>query len=466
MSDLALTADFPPATRDDWLKRVDAVLKGATFAEKLISHTIEGIAIDPLAGQIEGPRAARGVHAPWTVMQRIDHRAPGDANTQALADLEGGATGLVITIQDTPSARGFGLETADPRSLARALKDVRLDAIALRLDAGPTGRQAAQSLAEIIRGNAVNPALLDLAFGMDPIGVFAQRGSLNEPWPARARLVAETVKDLASEFRGPFVEADGRVWHDAGAGEALELAAVLATGVAYLRALDTLGDDILARSIGVTLAADEDMFATLAKFRAVRLLWSRVLEACGLPVTSLKLHAETSWRMMSAGDPHMNMLRATAAVFGAGLGGADSITVLPFSLAQGLPDTFARRIARNTQSVLIAESSLWRVSDPAHGAGVIEKLTRALSEKAWEAFQRIESEGGIIAALTSGTLQSHIAATREARLAEVKDGKRSIIGTTLYKPPHAVAASIEDIAPIFPVLQGLAPQRLPEAFET
>ncbi|MGE3831138.1 MAG: methylmalonyl-CoA mutase family protein, partial [Parvibaculaceae bacterium] len=225
MSDLTLAADFPLATQDDWLKRVDAVLKGARFEEKLVSRTIEGIPIQPLAGQVEGPRAARSLHAPWTVMQRIDHRAPGDANVQALADLEGGATGLVIAIQDAPSARGFGLEKADAKTFGRALKDVRLDAIALRLDAGPNGRLAAQSLAELIRGSAVNPALLDLAFGMDPIGVLAQRGALDEPWPARAKLVAETVSDLASEFRGPFVEADGRVWHDAGAGEALELAA-------------------------------------------------------------------------------------------------------------------------------------------------------------------------------------------------------------------------------------------------
>jgi methylmalonyl-CoA mutase len=460
MSDLTLAADFPEATRDDWLKHVDA------FTEKLVSRTIEGIAIEPIAGQVAGPRAARGIHAPWTIIQRMDHRAPGQANAQALADLEGGANGLAITIADAPSARGFGLENAEARTLTRTLKDVRLDAIALRLDAGPNGRLAAQSLASFIRESPVNPTLLDLTFGMDPIGVLAQRGSLDEPWPARARLVAEAVKDLAPDFQGPFVEADGRVWHDAGAGEALELACVLATGVAYLRTLDALGDDALARSVGVTLAADEDMFLTLAKFRAMRLLWSRVLEASDLPAASLKLHAETSWRMMSAGEAHMNILRATAAVFGAGLGGADSITVLPFSLAQGLPNAFARRIARNTQSILIAESNLWRVSDPAHGAGAIENLTRSLCEKAWDDFQRIESEGGIVVSLGSGALQSRIASARDARISEVRDGKRVIIGTTLYKPPKEIAPSIEDIAPVFAALKGLVPERLPQGFET
>ena len=136
------------------------MLKGAHFDETLVSRTIEGIAIQPVYGQVDGPRVARDIHAPWTVMQRVDHRSAAKTNEQALADLEGGANGLVLNIQDTPSARGFGLEDATTRTIVRALKDVRIDAIALRLDAGPHGRQAAQSCAEFIRSSAVNPALL------------------------------------------------------------------------------------------------------------------------------------------------------------------------------------------------------------------------------------------------------------------------------------------------------------------
>ena len=134
--------------------------------------------------------------------------------------------------------------------------------------------------------------------------------------------------------------------------------------------LSTISDgDHLKRAVSLALAADQDMFPTLAKFRAARLLWSRILTASGLPADAITLHGETSWRMMTALDPHTNILRTTAAVFGAALGGADRITVLPFSLAQGLPDEFARRIARNTQTILQEESQLWRVSDPASGAG-------------------------------------------------------------------------------------------------
>lgn len=185
--------------------------------------------------------------------------------------------------------------------------------------------------------------------------------------------------------------ADGRTWHEQGATEAQELGAVLADAVARMRSMDDLNDAVLTRSVSVTLAANQDMFACLAKFRAMRLLWARVLEASGLPQAPLKLHAETSWRMMAKLDPHTNIIRATAAVFGAALGGADSICVLPFSLSQGLPNGFARRVARNVQTVLAEEANLWRVADPASGAGYIETLTQALCETAWEVFQHADS---------------------------------------------------------------------------
>jgi methylmalonyl-CoA mutase len=192
-------------------------------------------------------------------------------------------------------------------------------------------------------------------------------------------------------YAGPYMEADGRSWHEQGATEAQELGATLATAVATLRSLEGLNDVHLSRAVGVTLAATQDMFATLAKFRAMRLMWRRVLQAAGLPDAPLRLHAETSWRMMAVKDPHTNILRATAAVFGAGLGGADSVTVLPFPLAQGLPNEFSRRVARNVQNVLLAESNLWRVADPASGAGYVESYTQGLCEKAWAVFQNAES---------------------------------------------------------------------------
>jgi methylmalonyl-CoA mutase len=193
-----------------------------------------------------------------------------------------------------------------------------------------------------------------------------------------------------------------------------------------MRKLDQLNDFHLSRAIGITLAASQDMFGTLAKFRAIRLLWRRVLEAAGLPDAPLKLHAETSWRMMASLDPHTNILRATAAVFGAGLGGADSICVLPFSLAQGLPNSFARRVARNVQTLLIEEANLWRVADPASGAGYVEELTRGLCGAAWGVFQRAE-------------------AGRWPEPRPVPAVGLPVIGTTAYKLGAEHAAEVETI---------------------
>ena len=178
-------------------------------------------------------------------------------------------------------------------------------------------------------------------------------------------------------FKGPFALADGRVVHDAGGSEAQELAFALSLAsltCAYWKARHRARSG--ARGGRFRLVADADQFLTLAKFRAIRLLWARIEEACGLAPKPAFVAAETAWRMLTRRDPYVNMLRATMATFAAGLAGADAITVLPHTLALGLPDSFARRVARNTQLVLLEESNLAKVSDPASGSGGIEALTQ------------------------------------------------------------------------------------------
>lgn len=363
MSDLKLAAEFPEASRAEWMKRVEAVLKGASFSEKLVHATADGISLEPLYGQQVGPRASRPAQTPWTLFQRVDHPDAARANELAIDDLANGATGLVLVTRDAATARGYGV---DPARLARVLQGVHLHAVAIRIEGS-----ASMALADLIATQPIDPERLNLSF------------TLTSP--------ADAPELARRGFSGPFMEADGRTWHEQGATEAQELGATLATAVATMRTLEALNDVRLVRSVGVTLAATQDMFTTLAKFRAMRLMWRRMLEAAGLPDAPLRLHAETSWRMMAAHDPHTNILRATAAVFGAGLGGADSITVLPFSLSQGLPNAFARRVARNVQTVLAEESNLWRVSDPASGAGYVETLTQGLCEKGWAVFQNAEA---------------------------------------------------------------------------
>jgi methylmalonyl-CoA mutase len=444
MSDLTELCNHPQATREDWERRVVAVLKGASF-ETLRSSTADGIAIEPLYGTAKDQASARPAVAPWIVAQRVDHPEPGQACELAQMDARNGAAALVLTFSGAASARGFGLRDASARTIAFALNDLPLHMLGIRLEAGEKGIEAAEALREVIFARSLNPERMRVSFGMDPIGALASRGGLDEPVDAMMRRAGETARSLARDFAGPFIEADGRVFHDGGASEAQELGACLAAAVAYLRLFETtLDDEASARTVGLTLSADADIFASLAKFRAARLLWQHVSASCGLPHSRLSLHGETSWRMMTAVDSHGNLLRNVAAVFAAGAGGADSVCCLPFSLTEGLPDDFARRMARNVQLILLEEASLHLVADPAAGSGYVAALTGALCERAWTFFQDIEKRGGLIEALKGGFIQEALGKTRERRERELREGRRQIVGVTAYGPSGPAPASVLD----------------------
>jgi methylmalonyl-CoA mutase len=278
------------------------------------------------------------------------------------------------------------------------------------------------------------------------------------------------VNAAAEGFTGPFAVADGRVVHASGGSEAQELAFALAAAVAYLRALEQGGiklDD--ARGfIYFRLAADQNQLLTIAKFRAVRKLWARIEEACGLAPCPIFVAAETAWRMMTKRDPQGNIVRGTIAALGAAVGGADAVTVLPFSTALGLPDAFARRIARNTQTILLEEANIHRVADPAAGSGAIEALTDALCTAAWKLFQEIEQTGGAAKALEAGSIQRAVARVRSEREVNVACRKELMIGTSdfpdLAEDPVAVLAQSR-LVPVSATTEALAPIRLAEPFE-
>lgn len=436
MDDLTLAADFPAPTRERWLKLVEGVLKGADFQKKLVGRSHDGIEIQPLYPKAEGAqRIAREQAGRWRVSQRVDHPDPAKANELALLDLEGGAGALTLVTRKAPAAHGFGVNIETLDDLDRALSGVMLDLIHLRVDAGGHGRQMAALVLALAERRGHKLADLSLDFGLDPVGAMAASGKLSASWDAVAGRMGDTLADLSRRsFKGRAFLADGRVYHEAGASEAQELAAALATGVATLRALEASGHslDSARNALAFLLVADADEFFTVAKFRALRRLWARVEQASGLEPKPIRLHAETAWRMTTKRDPWVNMLRTTVAAFSAGIGGADAITVLPFTAALGLPDAFARRVARNTQLILLDESNLWRVADPAAGAGGFEALTDQLCEKAWGLFQEIEREGGILESLKAGALQERIAKVQAQRQKAVATRREPITGTSEF----------------------------------
>jgi methylmalonyl-CoA mutase len=452
MTDIAFSADFPAATEAQWREAALRALKGGDFERKLVSRTADGIAIQPLYAKSDGAIVARAAPGPWRIAQRIDLPAPDMANAQALDDLAGGADMLALVFAGAAGARGFGLAVETLADLDRALDGVALDLISLRLETAPwQGRVIAALLAALVEKRGLAPESLDLDVGLDPLGDFAHRGRAPAPFVTMFARAHEVAAALAARgfLQARLFRIDGRRPHEAGASEAQELAFALAAGVACLRALATHGvaADQARRLLSFLLVADADQFLTTAKFRAMRKLWARVEDACGLAPAPIRLDAETAWRMTTRRDPHTNMLRATIACFAAGVGGADSVAALPFSAALGAPDGFARRVARNAQLVLIEEAHLAVVADPAAGAGGFEALTAALCETAWTQFQEIEREGGLAQSLIDGRIQARISATRAARAKDAATRRAPITGTSEFPQLAERAPAVLAIEP-------------------
>lgn len=477
MSDgLPLAAEFPPTTRDDWRRLVEAALKGASFEKKLVSQTYDGLRVEPLYPRAaSAPAVAGRLAVPWQVIQRVDHPDAKTANRQALGDLESGATGLSLVFAGSLGAYGYGLDGMK-ETIATVLDGVHLDAgIALELDLSAQHKDAGQNLAAVLKERGIAPDQTQIRFGYDPLGAKARSGSSPLPWPQIAKLFAEIITDLSERgLPGPFAVADGRNVHAAGGSEVQELAFVVANAVEYLRVFTQAGISLEAarKLIWFRLAADADEFLTIAKLRALRKLWARIEEASGLIPKPAFLSAETAWRMMSTRDPYVNMLRTTIAVTAAGVGGADAISALPFTSALGLPDAFARRVARNMQLILLEESNLYRVADPAAGAGGIEALTTEMAKAAWTLFQEIEAAGGAAIAIEQSFLQKKVAATRAERLKAIARRKDALTGVSDYPDLRELPVKVLDVphvsVPPMPAsitFEGLSPMRLAEPFE-
>ncbi|HXM31229.1 MAG TPA: methylmalonyl-CoA mutase subunit beta [Xanthobacteraceae bacterium] len=477
MTELPLAAEFPPASREEWLALVEKSLQGAPFDKKLVSKTYDGIRIEPLYKRAERsqPVAGRTPSARWGVVQRLDHPDPSAANVEALHELENGATGIAILVSGAPSANGYGLRDASHKTFACALDNIWLDAAALRLDADSRDLEAAEALITVTAERKIDLAKLDTVLGLDPLGTLATRGLLDATPKAAIERRAQFAADLARRgFRGHAFLADARPVHDAGGSEAQELAYALACALAYWRALEAAGLalDAARKQIAFLLAADADQFLTTAKFRALRKLWARIEEASGLAPAPVRLDAETAWRMTTQREPSVNWLRTTIASFAAGTAGADNVTVLPHTAVLGLPDRFARRVARNIPLILMDESNMHRVSDPAAGSGAIEDLTLKLSAAAWKLFQEIEAAGGAADALTSCLIQRKVVEVRKIREANVATRKDALTGTSEFPNVSEAAIAVLDIAkPDLPEIdakmrsEALPRLRLSEPFE-
>ncbi|MBI1187732.1 MAG: methylmalonyl-CoA mutase [Alphaproteobacteria bacterium] len=442
MTDFA--KDFAPPEEETWRALAEKSLKGAPW-EKLVGKSADGIALkslyretdaataDDLSGApgaapfVRGLAAARNAHLPWRIRQRVETPEPSKANRDIHADLQGGVSDIELVI-DPSGARGVRIER--DADWADALDGVMLDLAPVALDArAHTLAVAGDFVRYLAERNLFNAAA---AFNADPIGAFATTGAMDRDDIARA---AELAQLISEDFpNASALRADARPAHEAGGSEGQEIGVALASGIAYLRALADAGVGVesVSRHLLFTVSVGPDALMEAAKLRALRLCWARVMEASGAAEgkRGAAIHAVTSRRMMTRYDPWTNILRATSACFAAAIGGAQAITVRPFTDALGGPTPFARRIARNTQLVLMEECHAGHVIDPAGGAWFVEKLTRELADAGWAFMQKIEIEGGIVEALSRGWLQDEIAAIREAHQREFALRKQTITGVS------------------------------------
>ncbi|MEM7192689.1 MAG: methylmalonyl-CoA mutase subunit beta, partial [Pseudomonadota bacterium] len=470
---LPLAGAFPKADDADWRTLVNKALKGADFDKTLLSHTYDGLTLKPLytresepvrdpggmpgaAPFIRGFRASEG-DRPWEIRQLYAETDPADANTAILGDLEGGASAVSLQVA-APGQSGVVVGSVD--DLDRALEQVALDLAGVWLEAGHATATSAGFLTELWARRNIKDADAIGGFGADPLGTLARTGvspiAIDQAMQEIVDLARQTHERLAQVTA---VSVDARPYHGGGASEAEELACLCATMVAYLRALKAGGlspADGLAQ-MEFALACDADMFLNVAKLRAARALIARIAEVSDASgaLPGLRLHAMTSFRMFSRLDPQVNILRTTIAAAAAALGGANSITVLPYTYANGAPDAFARRIARNIQIILEEESSLGAVIDPAGGSWYVEEFTRELAGKAWGLFQEIEKQGGMANALSKGFVQKMIAKTATERARDVAHGEFELTGVSSFPnlgeelpqaSPHAVPDDVDDPA--------------------
>jgi methylmalonyl-CoA mutase len=459
------------ADEADWRALVEQGLKGAPWG-RLVDKTADGIAIAPLyrepdcqtANDASGfPGAAPFVRgrAGWIIRQAFAHPDLAQTNRDILADLAGGVAAIELVI-DPDGAAGVAIKSAGDLDIA--LANVILEAAPVSLDAGEHGAWAAQLLRAKLKGVAAPGT----AFNLDPLGAFMRSGKLCAEEQRQA--LAFTAQHAAALPAATFVRADARAVHEAGGTEAQEIAAALTSGVFYLRALTEAGlsVDETGAALAFAVSVGPDVLVEAAKLRALRLCWARVMEASGArpEAREARIQAFTSQRMLTRYDSYTNILRITTAAFGAAIGGATTITTSAFTDALGLPTPFARRVARNTQHVLMEECRLGHVADPAGGAWFVEKTTRDLADKAWEIMQLIESKGGIVATLHSGLLQDLVAGARAARQRLIATRRETITGVTDF--PLLDAQTPETAAPraaLTPSASALAPIRWAAPFE-
>lgn len=475
-----LLEEFEPHTYEQWKDAAEALLKGKPFDKLLITPTYEGFSLNPIYRREDiadlphlktAPGIGNRVRAsqpggyraqPWQISQEYTASTPSDFSKQASKDLCLGVTELNVVL-DKPTRNGIdadadaaesvgvcGLSLATLDDFSKAFDQVHLEMAPVAIQAGNSGLAIAAALTAQTENKELDMSYLSGSIECDPYKTLADGDTLPFSLDMAFDEMAALTNFGLAKFSGvQTISINTLPYHKGGASSVQEIAYALATGVDYTRAMVARGIDAAdaLSHTRVNLQIGSQFFIEIAKFRAFRLLWSRMAEAFGAPEEkrSVHLHARTGVWNKTEYDPYVNMLRTTTEGFSAVVGGVDSLCVLPFDAIIREPDEFARRTARNIQNVLLEECDLTKVIDPAGGSYAVETLTHQIAEEAWKLFQEIEKAGGMFAALKAELPQKGCAETHAARMKNIARRKDILVGTNQY--PNATEKLLERIEP-------------------
>lgn len=459
--------EFSPANYDQWRSAAESALKGAPFDKKLLTPTYEELTLQPLYWQhdIEGlPHLdslpgftpyVRGTAVlghqgePWAIAQELPYSTPSALNEALRADLARGQTAINLVL-DPPTRAGVdadaakvedvgyhGVSISSLEDLGKALDRIDLEETPIYVQAGAMGLPIAALLAALVRKQAKSTEMLRGCIGTDPLGTLAAEGtlpgSLERTYDEAARLSSWSISH-APRMQTMWVA--GHPYHDGGGSATQELGFTVATGVEYLRAMQERGlsvEDIAPR-IRFAFSIGGNVFMEIAKLRAARLLWAKIVKAFGgsNEAQKLSIHARTSAWNKTVYDPYVNMLRTTTEALSGVVGGCNSLHVSSYDQAARAPDEFSRRIARNTHIILREEANVPRSIDPAGGSWYVEWLTDAVAKQAWSLFQDVEKQGGMFAALSAGSPQKQVAAVSAKRATNTAYRRDVFVGINMY----------------------------------
>ena len=467
---LNLLADFPAVSTEEWMAKINADLKGADFQKKLVWKTAEGFDVYPFYSSecVEGLQTLDAAPAKfpfvrstkdnndWLIRQDIDVKCPVEANKKVLDVLNKGVNSLGFKIAK---------ETLSAKFIEELLNGVQAEAVELNFQICVTrAKELTSILIDYFSAKKYNLADLQGSINFDPINKMLLKGK-----KLNLNFIVEHIVPLVKEAQKlpsyRVVNINAVSLSNAGAYSTQELGYALAWGVQYLNILieNGIDDCTAAKSLKFNFGVGGNYFMEIAKFRAARLLWAKIIEQynpkcvcenCNCAAESglgfcqcaakMKIHAQTSLFNMAIFDAHVNLLRSQTEAMSATIAGVDSLTVTPFDVVYKSADEFSERIARNQQLLLKEESHFDKVVDASAGSYYIENLTVSIAEQAWKLFLETE-EKGFFNLVENGAIQTEIRKTSNERLKNISSRREILLGTNQYPNFTETAVSKIDL---------------------